>query len=101
MCTLSSDDQLVKKFEDFDAKIFHVDPWQGDTHNPRRFCYIDQNFNYDVCVWTCDTVCQALKETGFSRVELCPYRGDPSYNGNIDLSLYISVVHGNVIVATK
>jgi len=101
MCTLSSDDQLVRKFEDFNAKISHIDPWQQDTHNPRRFRYINKGFNYDVCVWTCDTVRQALKETGFSRVELYPYQGDPSYDGNIDLSLYITVVNGYVIVATK
>ena len=101
MCTLNSDDQLVRKFEDFDAKIFHVDPWQEDFCNPRKFRYINKDFNYDVRVWTCDTVCQALKETGFSKVELHPYQGDPSYVGNIDLSLYITVVNGNVIVGTK
>lgn len=101
MCSLSRDDQLVKQFGDFNAKILHVDPWQGDVQRARRFRYLCKGFSYDVNVWEYGIVCEAFKEAGFSTVELHPYLEDPSYAGRLDLALYTSVVHGNIIIATK
>ena len=101
MCSLSRDNKLVKQFEDFDAKILQVDPWQGDIHKARRFHYVCRGFNYNIYVWEYEVVCQALKEVGFSNVELHPYQEDPSYSGKLNLPLFNSIVQGNVVIATK
>lgn len=101
VCSLNKDDQLVKQFEDFDTKILHIDPWQGNVHKPRRFGYVYKGFNYYLCLWEYEVLCQALKEVGFSNVVLHPYQEDPSYNGRLNLVLYNSIVQGNIIVATK
>ena len=100
-CSLTKDSQLARQFEDFDAKILHLDPWEGDATKARRFHYNSQGFSHDVCLWEFDTVCQALKEAGFTSVELYPYQTNPSYKGEHDLALFVSILNGKIFVATK
>ncbi len=102
VCSLSRDDQLAKQFERFCEKILHIDPWQGDVCKPRRFHHVyRKGFDFDVLVWDYDAICKALREVGFSSVELHPYQEDPSHSDRLNLTQFTSAVQGNVIVATK
>ena len=105
ICSLAKDTQLSRQFGDFNAKILHLDPWDGDAVKPRRLTYIDnvndQGFEHSVHLWEFNTVYKALQEAGFTRVALHPYQRDPSYQGELDLTLYTSILDGKVIVATK
>ena len=102
ICSLSRDDQLVQKFESFDGvTILHVESWHGDIYRPRRFHYLWQGLDINVCVWEYDAVCSALKAVGFSSIKLHPYKKSPSYKGSVDLDLFISILQGSIIVTKK
>ena len=101
MCTLNKDSQVVSQLEKFDQfSILLAEPWQGEQKG-RRFRYMDKGFTHDVHVWDSPTVCSAFNEVGFTSVELYPFKKDPDYKGKEDLDLFISILDGNVIVATK
>lgn len=60
-----------------------------------------QEFQFESCVWESDAIVEAFLKAGFSRVELHPYKVDPDYDGSYSLPEYLTLVHGNFVVAIK
>ncbi len=102
-CSLNKEDvQMIKdKHEAFGQPVIYLDPWRGNKYTPRKLVTTIQGFQFESRVWEADAIVEAFLKAGFSRVELHPYKPDPEYNGSYNLSEFLKLVDGNVVVAIK
>jgi ubiquinone/menaquinone biosynthesis C-methylase UbiE len=101
ICSLSKHQNSYQKLEQFGLEIIKIDSWQNKDSEPRKFHTKYQSFNYDCWLWEYKTLCNALKESGFTKIEQIPYVADQDYRGKLDLGLYTSIIDGFIIKAIK
>ena len=100
LCSVGDDAEKFRQaVESHDKKLIHLDPPTNDRMIPRNvFCTF---FDFPRQIWPHDVVCQALKETGFSDIEVVPYKFDPTVEDPKDYQNYIDTVGMKMILTRK
>ena len=100
--SLCNDESKIRYgFENGGEKIELLDLSSYSKFQPRKLHTSIKGFHFNQYVWPHETVCEVLKDEGFTRTEVVPYKVDPSYRGELDVQGYADAINGNVILAWK
>ncbi len=101
ICSMGKNPEMAKKLKLFEIDLVELAPWLDNSSEPRKLHMKYRDFNYSSLLWEYQTLSNALKETGFTDIELIPYTADPDYTGNFDLELYNKINDGFIVKAIK
>ena len=100
---MGSDDTKYRKAIELcsEERLIHLDLMPADEHQPRKIHTHFKGFNIERYIWPRSVVCEVLRQEGFSRSEIVPYKVDSSSRNPEDIKFYIEACNLETILAWK